>query len=164
MNKAGIALGLLVLWFATTGELCTKAIVYGKDYHTKPYAQLYPYNRETLLEGAKKTLEQQGYGINYVDEAKGQIVSGWRSVEGDSHYYNLFGRKDYGVTDGAYYQMVIDFLTEGSKVRVTASTTTKSIAGRFHSSGKVEKRFHAQLADYLRSPLIEMTNVGVDNR
>ena len=76
----------------------------------------------------------------------------------------FFERRDYGLTDGAYYQLVVDIMEEGSQMKVAVSTTIKSIAGKMKTSGKVEKRILKQLKNYLRAPQIQMTNVGVKKK
>lgn len=151
----------IFLWFGLTGQLCTKDIVYSRDYYTQPKSVSFEVDRQSLIEVLQKTLERNGYQILNIDEYKGRLTAGWRPVEADSHYAKLFERKDYGITDGAYYQLVIDLIEEGSKIRVSLSTTVKSIAGPLETTGKVEKKLITQLEDLLRPPQIEMTNVGV---
>ncbi|MBI2340851.1 MAG: hypothetical protein HYU99_10900 [Deltaproteobacteria bacterium] len=152
---------LLFLWFFSTGQTCTKEIVYGKDYYTLPKHAWFLNDKETVMKAVQRALEHLGYEINNTDEEKGRFITGWRPVEGDSHYYNLFGRRDYGITDGAYYQMTVDLTQEGSQIKVAVGTTVKTIVGKLESAGKVEGRVIAELETYLRPPQIEMTNVGV---
>jgi hypothetical protein len=161
MLKALTLISVLFLWFSTTGQMCTKDIVYSKDYYTQPVSQYFDTDKATMMETVNRALEHDGYEIYNIDEAKGRYITGWKSVESDSHYLDFFGRRDYGLADSVYYQLVIDLLDEGSRVKVVASTTIKSIAGPMKSSGKVEKRIIAQLKDYLRAPQLIMTNVGV---
>lgn len=155
---------LLGAWFSTTGQLCTKEIVHGKDYDTAPRESSFSTNLSTATEAVRKSLERYGFKIEYVDESRGHFESGWRPVEVDSHYVPLFRRKDYGVTDGAYYKLMVDILEDGPEVRVLVSTKLKSIAGSMKSDGKVERRILDQVAHYLRSPQIEMTNVDVKRK
>lgn len=152
------------IWLTFSAQLCTKEIVHGKDYYTQPMSASFSTNQETALEALNKALTKYGYEILNTDESKGRITTGWRPVEVDSHYLYIFGNKDYGVSDGAYYQLIVDLFQEGPKIKVSVSTTVKTIVGQLKSSGKVEKRILNQLADYLRSPLIKMTNVGVENK
>ncbi len=163
MIKQKHILSLLVLftWLATTNATCTKEIVYAKDYFTAPEKIYASTDKITVMAAMKKTLEQLGYEIASNDEENGKMTTGWKAVEVDSHYYDLFGRPDYGSTDGAYYQLLVDLNEEGSRLKVLVATKVKTIVGKLHSSGKVEKRVLKQLEDYLRSPQIEMSNVGV---
>lgn len=164
MKKALLCVALLGVWMSSTAQMCTKEIVFSKDFYTQPKTALYETDRASVLQAAQKTLEQLGYAINQVDDYRGRIITGWRPVESDSHYANLFERRDYGVSDGAYYQLIVDLSSQGSKIKVAVSTTVKTIAGKLESSGKVEKRILARLDDQLRSPQIHMSNVGVKNR
>lgn len=164
MNRSLVLIFVLFSWFSLTGELCTKALVYGKDYRTQPKAELYENGFNEVMETTVKTLENMGYKVHHIDEAKGQVVTGWMPVESDSHYFDLFGRKDFGASDGAYYQLIVDFFQVGSKVKVSISTVAKTIVGRLHTNNKLERKIHRQLADLLRAPQIQMTNVGVDKK
>ncbi|MBI4411696.1 MAG: hypothetical protein HY541_04350 [Deltaproteobacteria bacterium] len=152
---------LLFLWLVSTGQTCTKEIVYGKDYYTQPKTAWFSNDKATVMASIQKTLERFGYQIHNIDEEKGRITSGWRPVEGDSHYFNLFGRKDYGISDGAYYRLTVDLAQEGSQVKVAVGTTIKTVVGQLETSGKLERRIIDQLETYLRPPQIEMSNVGV---
>ena len=161
MLKTIGALSLLFLWFGSTGKTCTKEIVYGKDYYTQPKTARFSNDQATVMAAVQKTLEQFGYQIHNIDESKWRLTTGWRPVEGDSHYYNLFGHRDYGISDGAYYRLTVDLAQEGSQIKVAVGTTIKTVVGKLETSGKLERRIIDQLETYLRPPQIEMTNVGV---
>lgn len=155
---------LVIFWTSFSGQLCTKKMVYSKDYYTNPWKAHFDADQASVFKTVEKTLNRFGYELTVKDEVKGSFVAGWRPVEADSHYVNLFDRRDYGVSDGAYYQLTVDLSQEGSRVKVLVATTVKSIVGPLLSSGKVEKRILLQLQDYLRSPQVEMTNVGVEKK
>ena len=163
--KNFIKVFLVVIWFSVfSGQLCTKVMVYGKDYNSAPVSGVYRNGRTEILQAVQKGLEIQKYEVATVDTDAGSIKSGWKPVETDSHYFDLFGRKDYGATDGAYYRMNVDLIEQGDSTKVIISTTVKSILGRLETTGKVEKRLKDYLENALRSPNIEMTNVGVKNK
>lgn len=153
---------LVIFWTSFSGQLCTKKMVYSKDYNASPWSARFQEDRANVMDAAEKALKQFGYEILTKDDQR--LVTGWRPVEGDSHYAKLFDRRDYGVSDGAYYQMTIDVMEEGSRMKVLVGTVVKSIAGPLESSGKVEKRILNQMQDTLRSPQIEMSNVGVEKK
>lgn len=164
MRKPILTLALLGVWMSATAQLCTKEIVHSKDYYTQPRTGLFETDQPSVLQASQKILENLGYSIHQVDEYRGRIITGWRPTEADSHYAKLFERKDYGVSDGAYYQLIMDLSQQGSKIKVAISTTVKSIAGKLESDGKVEQRVIARLEDELRSPQIQMSNVGIKKR
>lgn len=163
-QKSLIALALLFVWVGTSAQLCTKAIVHGRDYDTQPKTETYEHNRKTINEAIEKTLDHFGYDIVSKNEEGGNFVAGWKPVTVDSHYFDLFGRKDYGLSDGAYYKLLVDIIPQGQRMKVAVATTVKSVSGKLNSSGKLEKKFIKQLSAYLRSPQIEMTNVGVTEK
>lgn len=152
---------LVFYWVSFSGQVCTKEIVYGKDYYTDPQKAYFQNDKSEVFQAVSKTLELYGYEVYNIDESKGRITSGWRPVEVDSHYFDLFGTKDYGSSDSSYYQLLVDLTEEGTQIKVAVATKVKSIVGRLYSSSKIERQIIHQLEDYLRSPQIEMTNVGV---
>lgn len=155
---------LIVVWHFTTAQMCTKKIAYAKDYSTSPLKDYFLVDKATAYQAIQKALENQGYEVQSMDQELGKINTGWRPVTSDSHFVKLFNRRDYGVSDGAYYKMNVDVSEENSNVKVLVSTTVKSIVGPLESSGVVERKVLKQVEDSLRSPQIEMTNVGVERK
>lgn len=155
---------LVVLWAFNSASMCTKVVVYGTDTATDPVTHSYSTNLTTALEQSRKALESLGYSIASVDESRNRITTGWKPTRGDSHYLNLFERRDYGANAGAYYQLIVDVFEDGTKIKIAASTVVKSISGTLKSSNVVEKEALTRIDDYMRSPQIEMTNVGVTER
>jgi hypothetical protein len=76
----------------------------------------------------------------------------------------MFGRKDHGTTDGSYYQLIVDIMPETSRIKMLVSTTVKSITGKIETNEVVERRVIKQVDHLLRSPQIEITNVGVEKK
>ncbi len=155
---------LLVVWIFNSAGMCTKVVAYGTDTVTEPVASSYSSNVYTVFDTAKKSLEQMGYQITSADMVNNRIITGWRPVTADSHYLMLFGRPDYAANDGAYYQITADVTEADNKVNLTVFSTVKSMAGKLTSSRVVEKKILKQVDDLMRSPQIEMTNVGVTGR
>ena len=152
---------LLLLWLSTTNATCTKEIVFAKDYFTQPEKVYVDTDKTTAMEAIEKTLTKLGYEIINKDEENGKITSGWKPAESDSHYLDLFNRKDFGASDGAYYQLLIDINEEGSRMKVLVATKVKTVVGKLTSNKVIEKRVLTQLEDFLRPAQIEMSNVGV---
>ncbi len=152
-------LPLLIALLATTG--CTKVLVYGKDHPAAATIEKkFSAPAKETFESGKKALDMLGYKIDDSDEAKGSIRSGWMSTKSNSHYLDLFERKDYGTT-GAYYRVEISIEEEGGKSVVTISTPVRSLVNHVISSGREERRVLNKMADLLRREDFEMTNVGV---
>jgi len=163
-HKIFYIIGILTFWFMTTAASCTKVVTYGVDTHTLEVTHTYKSNVPTVLQQSKAALESLGYSVLRVDESRNRITTGWLPVKSDSHYFPLFGRADYSAAAGAYYQMIVDVFTDANDVKASASTLVKSISGRLESSLKAENKFLERLDDFMRSPQIEMTNVGVTER
>lgn len=155
---------LVFVWLATTNATCTKELVFAKDHLTPPEKIYVKTDKNSAMEALKKTLAKLGYEIISADEERGKIVTGWRPVESSSHYFNLFGSKDFGSSDGAYYQLLADINEEGSQMKLLVATKVKTIVGKLETNKVVERRVLKQVEDYLRPPLIEMSNVGVRNK
>jgi hypothetical protein len=164
IKKTFLTIILIGLWMSTTGQLCTKELAHGKNYTTAPVKQYYVSDLASVTKNVQRILQENGFEVLSVDESRGRITTGWRPTGVDSHYCNFFGRRDYGASDGAYYQLTADMSDENSKIKVNLSTTVKSLVGKMESSGVVERKIFTKLDDYLRSPQIEMTNVGVRNK
>lgn len=143
---------------------CTKVVVYGMNTTTKPLTHSYSTNLNTALQEVQEALKTLGYKVQHVNDATFQVKTGWLPVKGHSHYMDLFNRKDYSASSGSYYQLLVDMTSDGNKVNVTVSTTVKSVAGRLSSSQVVERQFLTRLDDLMRSPQIQLTNVGVTER
>lgn len=155
---------LVSIWLWSTGASCTKVVAYGVDHQTQALTHTYSSNISNAMEQTEAALESLGYKILRVDESRHRITTGWQPVKSHSHYMNLFNRKDFAASDGAYFQLIADIFSDGPGVKVAVSTKVKSIAGRLSSSYVAEKQALGQIDNFMRSPQIEMTNVGVKGR
>lgn len=143
---------------------CTKVMVYATDHVTEPVTKKYTGEPATVYEKSKKILELMGYQLTAADDYQYQITTGWQPVKSDSHYLELFKRRDYAASDGSYYQMSVACISEGAFTRVDVKTAVKSASGKLSTSKSLEKAFLSRLDDALRSPQIQVTNVSVENR
>lgn len=157
-------IAFIFIGFMQSGASCTKVVTYAQQYRTDAISHQYSSNRLTALEKAKTAMEGMGLQVLRVDESRYQVTSGWMPVLSNSHYMNLFGRNDYSGSQGAYYQLVADVFTEGNKIKVATYTNIKSLAGKLESALVVEKKFLSRLDNLMRSPQIELTNVGMKER
>ena len=155
---------LIIYWCFFSAQMCTKDIVYGRDFYTNSVHETFSNDKASVMASVQKTLDKMGYAVNVVDESKGEVITGWRPVEAESHYVKLFERRDYGAADGSYYQLTVDLSDVGSKIKVAVGTKVKTIVGKLETTGRVENRFLDQLRNDLRSPNVELTNVGVKNK
>lgn len=150
--------GLILAVVVLTG--CTKPLIYGKDRPVEPILQTFAASPVETYRAAKEALKNRGYKIAYDSEEKLLLRTGWRSTTVDSHYVDLFGRKDYG-TVGAYYQIIVQVGEREGKSEATVTAQPRSIVPKLKTSGRVEKKILAEMADLLRSDDIQVTNVGL---
>lgn len=155
---------LLGLFWGLSAGMCTKVVAYGTTVQTDAVMADYSSSVETTMESAKKALESLGYSVLDEDLLQRRITTGWVPTTSDSHYLPLFKRKDYGASVGGYYQLIIDFTEDASKIRVTAYTKVQSVSGSLSSSHVEEKKLLTRLGNHMRSPQIVITNVGVQER
>lgn len=156
--------GLLLLFWSSSAQLCTKVVTYGSTNTTDAIARSYATDMATALNETQKAMQSLGYQVLSVDESRNRVTAGWKPTTSDSHYLGLFGRHDFAAATGAYYQLTADLSDDNGKVKVTVATTVQSIAGKLSSNQIEEGRFFTRLDDYMRSPQILMTNVGVQSR
>lgn len=158
------SVGFMALWLLASAQLCTKVVTYGATNYTTPVEHRYSADMATVTRQTQRALETLGYEVLSVDESRNRITAGWKPTTSDSHHFLLFDRQDFSAATGSYYQLIADLVQDGSVVRVSLSTAVQSVAGKLSSSKVEENRVLTRLDDYLRSPQILMTNVGVQNR
>lgn len=146
--------------FSLTLAACTKVVVYGSDNLTESLSRRYTASKSELFAQCIRALDQMGYNLNEINEEQGQIVTGWRATTSNSHYLKLFGHKDFSANAGAYYQLLLRVEENGPMSNVEVNTRVKSISGKLTSFHSLEKDFLAKLSNFMRSPQIEITNVG----
>lgn len=156
--------GFFALWFLCSAQVCTKVIAYSQENRTETISKSYKADIKTTYENTKLTLQKLGYQILHEDATNHKIITGWKSTESNSHYFNLFGRPDYSAPTGSYYQVLAFVSQSGNEVEVSLATNVKSVSGKLVSSKVVENKIFKQLSDYMRRPQIEITNVGMEER
>ena len=135
-------------------------MVYGKDRPADPLEKKFHGSVTDTFESSKKALEMLGYKIQEASSERGIVKSGWRSTKPNSHYLDIFNRKDYGTT-GTYYQVVIQIEEEGGMSTVAVSTPVRSLINHVTSSYREERKILDKIGDLLRRDDFELTNVGI---
>jgi hypothetical protein len=149
------------LWLWGSAQMCTKEIVRAKEYWTQPVQNVFKAGRDPLWTALVRTLTQQGYKLQEEDKEQGLLWTGWQPVEAGSHYAWLFERKDYGVSDGAYYQLKIQMAPEAQGHQLTITGRVKSLAGPLETSKVIEKRILNAVKRLVMGSQLEITNVEV---
>lgn len=154
MTKA-ILLGFLIFSFIG----CSKPMVTGKDVAMEPVIKSFNAPREAVFEAANQALRDMKYKVEYADLDQGALRTGWVPTTADSHYIELFGREDYGVTN-AYYHLAVRLSEEDDRMTVEVSAPLRTIIAKMHSSHRQEKKFLSKMKDFLRPADFKVTNIG----
>lgn len=155
IKKLGTVLVAMMFFSA-----CTKVVVYGTDNITESRSQRYVSSKSELFHQCLRVLDQMGYNLNEINEDQGMIVTGWRPTDSSSHYLLLFNHKDFSANAGAYYQLMLKVEELGPHASVDVSTKVRSVSGKLSSHHDIEKKVLTKLSDFMRSPQIEISNVG----
>jgi hypothetical protein len=159
--KNWIAKACLVLSLFTFGVACSKPALYGSLQESPPIIKYYQVPPADAFRAAKEALVFLGYSVKQEDAAQGILETFWQPATADSHYVNVFGRKDYG-TVGAYYRIVVKVkprANNGSEVSIT--NAAKSYISHLQSSQEEESKIFTKIDDFTRKRDIQVTNIGL---
>ena len=140
---------------------CNRKIIYSKDRAMEPISKLFNTSLDEAYKTSKEAILRLGYRIDREDEPQKSFRTVWLSTKADSHYVDLFDRRDYG-TVGAYYRLQVKVTEKQGQADVEIEAPVRSIIGRMKSSHIEEKKVLKKMADLLRKEDFEMTNVGVE--
>ena len=157
----GLIIMVFAIWNLASG--CATPLAEGKVYPMKPVSKVISADANTIYYGVKWAFQEMGYPLGPEDLAGGVIESKWVPTGAGSHYVNVFNRKDYGATDGAYYKMVIKIIpgVEGGS-RVEAKTEVNSIIMNVETTGDKERAVLQKISEHARGNFIKVTNLGVE--
>lgn len=147
---------LMVLAFAQ----CTKPLLYGKVQQIKLTRRGYDQTYDKVFEAARWALTKNGYAIEDESKMKGTIETKWASQTPDSHYVEVFGRRDYG-TVGAYYHLDLAVYQESGIIQVVVRNIAESTVNRLYSTGIQEKKVLDDISLHLLGKTLDITNLGL---
>ncbi len=157
MRITALALVLAALTFAACSKpLATARIAPDVQYVSRTYAA----NANDTYYAVRWALNEAGLPVASEDLAAGIITTKWVPVTSDSHYIELFGRRDFGVTN-SYYQLDLRISFDGGRAQVQAAARAKTLATNFKSSGIQERKVLDLIGAYLRTSEPEVTNLGI---
>lgn len=151
---------LIVVTALGLGPACSHVVVRGTEQQLTPFSKVFKGSRETVWGAAKQALTDEGYKILEDRPAEGILETGWIPAKAASHYVDLFGRRDYA-TVGAYYKLYVLVSPEDDGQEVAVRGIANSTISNLKSSGAEEEKILRRIANLLRSPSIEITNVGI---
>ncbi|MBN1283334.1 MAG: hypothetical protein JXA24_06150 [Proteobacteria bacterium] len=157
MSRTAISLALIALFCAA----CAKPILTGRvSPDVRFVSQDFAANPNDLYYAVRWALKEAGYPVDNEDLPGGVITTKWTPVTVDSHYMEVFGQKDYGVTN-SYHQLEVRIVPQAGRSLVEVGSRVKTIAHGLKSSGTEERRVLACVGDYLRSGEPNLTNLGI---
>jgi len=105
-------------------------------------------------------LRAYGYPIAEEDLQNGVIKTRYVPVKAHSHLLDTFGSPDYGI-NGAYHQLEVRLVPQNGKTEVQIGSRIQSVVANLKSSGREERLILEKVSHYLRSPNVQVTNLGV---
>lgn len=151
---------LLVSLTLVAASACNKPKLYGTIQEAKEVVKNYQVPPEDAFRAAKEALAFRGYSFKTVDETNKTIETYWQPSTSDSHYVEVFGRKDYG-TVGAYYRLVVKVTPRANGSSVSITNVAKSFISNLKSTERVEEEVFEKISDFTRKRDINVTNIGL---
>ena len=140
---------------------CTKAAVSAKVLPEVTVQKArYRAVANDVYYAVRDTLNEQAYGVAAEDLKNGNIITAWMPTSSDSHYVDLFGRRDPSVNP-SYYQLDIQLETEDGFTTVKVTSKMKSLVSNLKSAGVAENRLLKGIGKHLRKTEPNITNLGV---
>lgn len=106
-------------------------------------------------------LQERRYPIANEDLQGGILTSAWVPTKSDSHYIEMFGKPDMGVTN-SYYQLEVQVIPQGSRTEVKVGTRIKSVVSTLKSTGFEERKILSSIGDNLRKSEPDISNLGIE--
>ena len=156
-KRIGI-LTMMTLLLAAWG--CSKPALYGTLQQNEAVIRYYQVTPEEAFKASKEALLFLGYSIKQEDDKDFSLETYWQPTTADSHYVEVFRRKDFG-TVGAYYRLVVKVAPRNNGSKVTVVNYAKSYISNLKSSQVEEGKFIEKLDDFTRKRDIQVTNIGL---
>ena len=151
---------LWVLFSLTAVVGCTKTFSIAKPQNLSAYQVTLPASPNDIYYALRWALTSNGYPIVEEDLQNGIITTHYVPVGAASHYADVFGHKDFGVTN-AHHQLEVRLIPKSGKTAVQIHSRVQSLVQPFRSTGSEEKKILAKIGDYLRKNHVQITNLGV---
>lgn len=140
---------------------CSDRVVNARTWKdVKYYSNTYKATPNECYYALRWALKITGHPVAHEDLPAGVLTTTWEPVSSDSHYLEPFDSRDYGVT-GAYYQMDVKVIPQGTRTRIEVGTRVKSVAVGLKTSGIEERKVLAQVGDYLRDSEPSLSSDGL---
>ena len=160
MNRHWTGRIFLLSFVLIAGAACSKPKLYGTIQEAKEVVKFYQVPPEDAFRAAKEALAFRGYSIKTIDETNKTIETYWQPSTADSHYVEVFGRRDYG-TVGAYYRLSVKVSPRANGSSVAITNVAKSFISNLKSTERVEDEVFEKISDFTRKRDINVTNIGL---
>lgn len=154
--------GMMLVALLLIGQACTRPLAdaeVAKSVHY--YSRDFAATPNEIYYALRWALEEGGWPVAGENLQGGIIKTSWLPVTSDSHYIDVFGRRDFGVTN-SYHRLEINVVPEGDRTAVEIGSRTKALVARLKSSGVEERRVLDLIGNYLRRGEPAVTNLGID--
>lgn len=139
---------------------CSKPSLYGSTMENPPLIQYFNVPPQEAFRAAKESLLFRGYSIKQENPEDLSLETYWQATTADSHFVEVFRRKDYG-TVGAYYRLYVKVTPRHSGSAVSITNVAKSFISNVKSSQREETEVMEKIADFTRKRDIQVTNIGL---
>ena len=141
---------------------CTKPMADARIVRDVKYiSRTYAANAVDVFDALKIVLDDDGWGIDAENRSVGTLTTSWHPATSDSHYIELFGQRDFSVTN-SYYQLDINVAMLDGRTEVKVAARAKSLISNLKSSGIEENAVLDELGDVLRKGAPDITNLGIN--
>ena len=145
--------------------LVVVALGCAKTYRTatpttpKFFKQTFAAEPNSIYYALRWAFKTNGYPIAEEDLKGGVLKTRYVPVRAKSHYVDVFGHKDFGVS-GAYHQLEVRLVPKGSKTEVQIGSRIQAALSPIKSAGQEEAMLLQKISEYLRGPTFQITNQG----
>jgi len=152
---------LTVLVISLLAVSCSKPMAVAHTDDIRYFSRDYAAVPNDAYYAVRWALKENDLSVAEEDLPGGIIKTAWVPATSDSHYIELFDRRDFGVTN-TYFQLEIHLVDRGGRTIVKVGSRTKTLVNNLHSSGIVEYAVLNDIGNYLRKSSPDLTNLGIE--
>ncbi|MBI4367623.1 MAG: hypothetical protein HY543_12475 [Deltaproteobacteria bacterium] len=151
--------GSLLLLFVCGG--CAKPMIRANARMLTPITRTFSADPNRVYYAIRWALAAQRYPVARENLPEGIVTTAWLPTTSDSHFIRPFQSRDFGVVPG-YHQIEIRVEPEGGASRVSVTSRLKGIVAYMESSHRAERAVLDEIAHYLHSGDLGVTNLGAE--
>jgi hypothetical protein len=140
---------------------CSKPMAVAHTDEVRYFSRDYAAVPNDTYYAVRWALKENDLSVAEEDLPGGIVKTAWVPVTSDSHYIEVFDRRDFGVTN-SYFQLEIHLVDRGGRTVVKVGSHVKTLVNNLHSSGIVEYAVLNDIGNYLRKSSPDLTNLGIE--